>query len=166
MVCNTFLSDEFIYMHTSTCVLSGFIYNHDNNKVKYIRVFLQRGRGKSCNKYSVECPSSRVKTASMSNFYYTSYIFSPRVILINFYLFSLIYGGLGFWCWGLRLGVWGWGFQLMGFWACGEGPSGYLGQGSLYKHKRITLGKNCALHHHFKDGRMRKKLEDSSLELS
>ena len=53
--------------------------------------------------------------------------------------------GLGFWGWGLILGFWGWGFQLMGFVACGVGPSGFLGLGSLYKHKRITLGKNGAL---------------------
>ena len=68
-------------------------------------------------------------------------IFFPRVILYNFFLFWLIYGSLGFRGWGLRLGFWGWGFQLMGFGACGVGPSGFLGWGSLYKHKRITLGK-------------------------
>ena len=33
-------------------------------------------------------------------------IFFPRVILYNFYLFWLIYGGLGF-------GVWGWGLILV-----------------------------------------------------
>ena len=32
----------------------------------------------------------------------------------------------------------------MGFWACGVGPSGFSGLGSLYKHERITLGKNGA----------------------
>ena len=31
--------------------------------------------------------------------------------------------GLGFWGWGLGLGFWGWDFQLMGFGACGVGPS-------------------------------------------
>ena len=42
----------------------------------------------------------------------------PRVILYNFFLFWLIYGGLGLWGRGLILGFWGWGFQLMGFGAC------------------------------------------------
>ena len=41
----------------------------------------------------------------------------------------------------ITLGFWGWGFQLMGFGACGVGPSGFFGLGSLYKHKRLTLGK-------------------------
>ena len=34
-------------------------------------------------------------------------IFFPRVILYYFFLFLLVYGGLGFWGWGLRLGFWG-----------------------------------------------------------
>ena len=59
--------------------------------------------------------------------------FVSRFILFNF-LFLLIYVGLGFW---------GWGFHLMGFGVCGVGPSGFFGLG-LYKHKRITLGKNGA----------------------
>ena len=55
----------------------------------------------------------------------------------------MVVWGLGFWDWGLILGFWGWGFQLMGFGACRVIPSGFfLGLGSLYKHKRITLGKN------------------------
>ena len=57
-------------------------------------------------------------------------IFFPRVILYNFFLFLLIYGGLGFW--GLILGFWGWGFQLMWFGACGVGPSGFFQVGALY----------------------------------
>ena len=56
-------------------------------------------------------------------------MFFPRVILYNFVLFLLIYGGLGFWGWGFILGFWGWGFQLMGFGACGVGPSGLFGLG-------------------------------------
>ena len=48
---------------------------------------------------------------------------------------------LGFWGWDLILGFWSWGFRFMGFWACGVGPSGFLGWGSLYKHKRIHPGK-------------------------
>ena len=72
-------------------------------------------------------------------------IFFPRVILYNFFLFWLIYGGFGFWGGGLILGFGGRGFQLMGFGSCGVGPSGFvLGWGSLYKHKRITVGKNGA----------------------
>ena len=50
-------------------------------------------------------------------------IFFPRVILYNSFLFWLIYGGLGF------LGQ---GFQLMGFGACGVGPSGFFWVGALY----------------------------------
>ena len=56
-------------------------------------------------------------------------IFFPRVILYNFFLFWRIYGGLGFWGWGLILGFWGWGFQLLGFGACGVGRSGFFGFG-------------------------------------
>ena len=52
--------------------------------------------------------------------------FFPRVILYNLFLFWLIYGGLGFWGWGHILGFWGWGFQLIGFEACGVGPSGFF----------------------------------------
>ena len=37
-------------------------------------------------------------------------------------------------------GYWGWGSQLMGFAACGVGPSGFFGLG-VYKHKRINLVK-------------------------
>ena len=54
--------------------------------------------------------------------------FFPRVILYNFFLFWLIYGGLGFGVMdlGSYIGFLGWAF---------------LGRGSLYKDKRITLGK-------------------------
>ena len=55
--------------------------------------------------------------------------FLLRVILYNFFLFLLIYGGLGFLCWGHRLGVRGWGFQLIEFGACGVGLSGFFGLG-------------------------------------
>ena len=44
--------------------------------------------------------------------------FFPAVILCNFFLVLPTYGGLGFW---------GTGFQLMGFGACGVGPSGFFG---------------------------------------
>ena len=68
--------------------------------------------------------------------------FSPVLFSFIFFLFLLNYGGLGFWGWCLIFGFWGWGFQLIGFGACGVGPSGFfLGWGSLYKHKKITLGK-------------------------
>ena len=51
--------------------------------------------------------------------------------------------------WGLSLGLGfkGWGFQLMGFGACAMGPSwvfGVGGWGSLYKLRRIALGKKTA----------------------
>ena len=54
----------------------------------------------------------------------------PGLFFIIFFLFWLIYGGLGFWGWGFILGFWG--FQLMGFGACGVtgvGPSGFFGLG-------------------------------------
>ena len=57
--------------------------------------------------------------------------FFPRVILYNFFFFWLIYGGLGFWVWGLIMGFWGRGFQLMGFGACGVGLLGFW-VGALY----------------------------------
>ena len=78
---------------------------------------------------------------------YRSLYFFPRVILYNFLLFWLIYGGLGFGVLGLGsyIGFLGLGFSVDGFGACGVGPSGFLGWGSLYKHKRITLGKKWCL---------------------
>ena len=41
----------------------------------------------------------------------------------------MVVWGLGFLDLGLRLGFWGWGFQLLGFGACGVGPSGLRGLG-------------------------------------
>ena len=55
--------------------------------------------------------------------------FFPRFTLHNFFLFLLIAGGLEFGVLGLILGFWGSGFQLMGFGACGVGPSGFVGFG-------------------------------------
>ena len=57
--------------------------------------------------------------------------FFPWVILYIFFSFFLIYGGLevGVFGLGLGLGFWGWGLQLMGFEACGVGPSGFFGVG-------------------------------------
>ena len=43
----------------------------------------------------------------------------------------MVVWGFGFWGWGLLLGFWGWGFQLMGFGACGVGPSGFFWFGAL-----------------------------------
>ena len=68
-------------------------------------------------------------------------IFS-RVILCTFFLFLLIYDGLGFrggvlvWVFGVGFFSW-WGFG--GLW-CGAFWV-FWGWGFLYKHKRITLGK-------------------------
>ena len=67
-------------------------------------------------KVSQSCLSARAKYTYSLN----EAIFFPRVILYIFFLFWLIYGGLGFW---------GWGFQLMGFGTCGVGPSGFFGLG-------------------------------------
>ena len=49
---------------------------------------------------------------------------------------------MGFSGWGIVLDFWGRGVQLIGFWACGVGPSGlfFWGWGSLYKHRKTTLG--------------------------
>ena len=54
-------------------------------------------------------------------------IFISQVYSLYFFLiFAHLwwFGG-----WGLILGFWGWGFQLMGFGACGVGPSGFFGLG-------------------------------------
>ena len=53
--------------------------------------------------------------------------FFPRVILYSRSFMMVL--GLGFCGWGLILGFWGWGYQLMGFGACGVGPSGFFGLG-------------------------------------
>ena len=67
--------------------------------------------------------------------------FFLRVVIYDFLSFLLIYGGLG-----LRLGSYieslGLGFSVDGFGIYGVG---LLGWGSLYKHKKITLGKNGAI---------------------
>ena len=53
---------------------------------------------------------------------------------------------------GFGVGVLDWflfglGFQLMGFGACGVELSGsFWGWGSIYKHRRITLGKKLAFY--------------------
>ena len=67
----------------------------------------------------------------ISSLIHSPQYFFPRVILYNFFLFLLIYGGLGFGVLGLGsyIGFLGWGFQLMGFGACGVGPSGFFGLG-------------------------------------
>ena len=85
------------------------------------------------------------------------YLF-PRVILYNCFLFLggqlaicrgswvVMYAhGFRFWVLGLRIGFWGWGFQLMEVWAYGVGLLGFLGWGTLYKHKRLTLQKKGAV---------------------
>ena len=58
--------------------------------------------------------------------------------MYTFFSFFHIYGGFRGWV----FGVWDWvfwvcGFQLMGFGACGVGPSWCF----EYKRRRITLGK-------------------------
>ena len=70
-------------------------------------------------------------------------IFFPRVILYNSFLFWLIYGGLGFGVLGLGsyIGFFGSGFSVDGVWGLWCGAFWvFLGWGSIYKHKRITLG--------------------------
>ena len=57
------------------------------------------------------------------------YIFFPGLLFKIFSCFCsfMVVWCLGCWGWGPILGFWGWGFQLMGFGACGVGPSGFLG---------------------------------------
>ena len=71
------------------------------------------------------------------------YIFFPGIFFIIFSYFGSFMVVLGL---GSYIGFWGWGFQLMGIGACGVGPSGFLGWGSLYNHKRMTLGKKWCQH--------------------
>ena len=58
---------------------------------------------------------------------YCIYTFSQGYSFDFFLIFAHFSGfsGLGFWGWNLILGFWGQGFQLMGFGACGMGPSGF-----------------------------------------
>ena len=71
-------------------------------------------------------------------------IFFPRVILYNFFLFWLIYCGLGFGVLGLGsyIGFLWLGLSVDGVWGlwCGSFWV-FLGWSSLYIHERITLGK-------------------------
>ena len=72
------------------------------------------------------------------------FIFFPGLFFIIFFLFWLIYGGLGFGVLGLGsyIGFLGLGFSVDGVWGLWCGAFWvFLGWGSLYKHKRITLGK-------------------------
>ena len=54
-------------------------------------------------------------------------IFFPGLFFMFFFLILLVYCGFGICC--LKLGLGGWGLQLMGFGACGVGPSGFSGLG-------------------------------------
>ena len=53
-------------------------------------------------------------------------LFFPGLFFI---IFSYFGSFMVVWGWGLILSFWGWGFQLMGFGACGVGPSGFFGLG-------------------------------------
>ena len=57
----------------------------------------------------------------IQNVYSFTAIFFPRVILHNFFLFCLIYGGLGFGVLGSYIGFLGLGFSVHGVWGlwCG-----------------------------------------------
>ena len=63
-------------------------------------------------------------------------------MIFSYFGSFMVVWGLGFWGWGLILGFLGLGFSVDGpvVW----GLLGFLGWGSLYEHKRITLGKNGA----------------------
>ena len=61
---------------------------------------------------------------------YKAYISFPGIFfLLCSHFCSFIHGCSGFWGW--DLGYLG-DFQLMGFGACGVGPSGFSGVGTLY----------------------------------
>ena len=66
----------------------------------------------------------------------------PRFILYTFFLIfahlGVGFSGFGSWIWFLGFSVDGvWGLRCRTFWV-------FLGLGSLYKHRRIILGKNLA----------------------
>ena len=62
-----------------------------------------------------------------------SLIIFPMVIFYTFFSFLWWLGGWSFGVWVLNR-VFGVGvFLLVGFWACGVGPSGFFGVGALYK---------------------------------
>ena len=94
-------------------------------------------------KSTTASPLSILKPNSLDKI--TLYLF-PRVILYTFFShFCSFYGGLG--VGGLGLGSWigflGLGFSVDGVWSLWCGAFWVLwGWGSLYNHKRITLGKN------------------------
>ena len=68
--------------------------------------------------------------------FWGSYFPPPRVIIYIFSPFCSYFGGLGGWGFGVGVLDWVSGVglfsQLMGFWACGVGPSGFFGVGALY----------------------------------
>ena len=65
-------------------------------------------------------------------------IFFPRFILYNFCFFMVVWGfGVGVLIWVFGVGVFSWWVLLPVVW----GLLGFLAWSSLYKHKRITLGK-------------------------
>mgnify|MGYP001801758962 CR=1 FL=1 len=68
---------------------------------------------------------SEVRVTNHNDFIWL--FFSPWVILHNFFIFLLIYGGLGFWGLGLRLGFWGLGFSVDGVWGLWCRASRYFG---------------------------------------
>ena len=53
----------------------------------------------------------------------------------------MVVKGLEFCSWSLGLGLFRLGFSVDVTGACGGGLSGFWGLGSLYKHRRINLGK-------------------------
>ena len=69
--------------------------------------------------------------------------FFPRVILCNFFLFWLIYGGLGFGVFGLGsyIGFLGLGFSVDGVWGLWCGVFWVFWVGALYINKKNNPGK-------------------------
>ena len=71
------------------------------------------------------CKGVQYSSSGMAIFFFPGLFFK----IFSYFCSFMVVWGLGFWGWGLILGFWGWGFQLMGFGACGVGPSGFFGFG-------------------------------------
>ena len=68
-------------------------------------------------KYATRCVKFRnVGPLPSAIFFFPGLFF----IIFTYFCSFMVVWGLGFWGWGLVLGVWGGGFQLVGFGACGE----------------------------------------------
>ena len=87
--------------------------------------------------------SQNLNTMTHIHCFLPLYLFLFLFFLLFSHFYSiLVVWGLGVWGRGLGLGFWVWGFRWWGFGPGVWGLLGFWGWGSLYKHRRITLGKN------------------------